>query len=229
MARVIVLRWFLVVRSYCMEIFIMSDSLREIFQKRQSRATKVFIIGALIFSCLAGALGVQFVHGRKVTFSENLILEYVESQSARELAIAEAKIDESEPFPYPEELYNSLEQYYSAVKHSQEMVDKGFQFSEYIWFFGLCSFVIFLASLMIVMPVVVGGRSLMKYFICPHCLKSISVKDLDFSCPACGKEHHGSENDLFYWCYDCKKKIPAVDCSHCGKSIDLFAPYDLKA
>ena len=207
----------------------MSDSLREIFKKRQSRATNIFMVGALIFSCLVGALGVQFVHGRKVTFSENLIREYIENQSAHELAIAEGRIDESEPFSYPKELYNSLEHYYSAVKHSQEMLDNGFQFSDYTWFFVLCSVVTFLACLMIVMPVVVGGRSLMKYFICPHCLKSISVTNLDFSCPACGKDHHGSENDLFYWCYNCKKKIPAVECSHCGKSIDLFAPYDRKA
>lgn len=207
----------------------MSNSLRYMFEKRQSRAIKVFIAGALIFSCLVSALAVYFVHNRKARFSEGLILEYAEKQYERELAIAEGEIDESEPFPYPEDVFNSLEQYYSAVNHSKESIQKGFQSSYYTWVFIPCLVVTFLAALMIGMPVLVGGRKLMKSFICPHCLKSIVVGDLHFACPACGKEHHGSENDLFYWCYGCKKKIPTVDCPHCGESIDLFAPYDEKA
>ncbi len=102
----------------------MSDSLRYMFEKRQSRAIKVFIAGALIFSCLVSALAVYFVHNRKARFSEGLILEYAEKQYERELAIAEGEIDESEPFPYPEDVFNSLEQYYSAVNHSKAIDSK---------------------------------------------------------------------------------------------------------
>lgn len=99
-------------------------------------------------------------------------------------------------------------------------------------------------------------RQKINKFICPNCLKAIIIKELYFECPFCSQrygeevgkidEHFddlgtaiakaiiiiGDESDkrkaLFNACMKCGGKIRYIECYHCQKPIDLFAPYDEK-
>lgn len=65
-------------------------------------------------------------------------------------------------------------------------------------------------------------------FICKHCLKSILPKMLiPFKCPFCDTENNLFSN-LIKKCKECGSAIPAVDCPHCKKQIDLLEPYDVE-
>jgi len=101
-----------------------------------------------------------------------------------------------------------------------------------IMVFGLPIMVLFLSSL--------DSSSVnhLEHFICPDCLKTVVVNQLKFNCPFCN-EQYGLSNDsfanmvvnervLFDKCDNCNAKIRYMECSNCGKPIDLFAPYNQK-
>lgn len=96
----------------------------------------------------------------------------------------------------------------------------------------------------------------MNRFICHNCLKTVLIDKLDFQCPFCDKEYNkfktkeeykesaeqlealahffkcsldfeGKEKALFDQC-TCGSKIQFVECYHCNKPINLFAPYNEK-
>ena len=62
-------------------------------------------------------------------------------------------------------------------------------------------------------------------FICPHCLKSVSVFQ-DWECPFCDTVNR--QKYLFHKCKNCKAKLPAFDCPECEEQIDFEAPYNEK-
>jgi len=68
-----------------------------------------------------------------------------------------------------------------------------------------------------------------KSIICPHCLKSILVNELDAICPFCDSVYSKTENVLSVLldkCPKCDGKIKLYQCVFCRQHIDLFAPYN---
>lgn len=92
-------------------------------------------------------------------------------------------------------------------------------------------------------------------FICHNCFKSVLVEKLDFQCPFCDSkygelgrnaseekvdgllgvvvkgmiismDYEQKEAALFDKCKQCDRKIQFVECYHCHKPINLFAPYN---
>lgn len=100
-----------------------------------------------------------------------------------------------------------------------------------------------------------ADRKVISQFICHNCLKSVLLEKLTFECPFCNEKYgefaqavaEQSENDLsgnfakqiissydvqkkekilFDKCEKCDSKIQYVQCYHCQKPINLFAPYN---
>lgn len=91
----------------------------------------------------------------------------------------------------------------------------------YVLFLGLC-----LGPLMFEKKIHIG----LNKFICPHCLKTVLLNEVSFTCPFCNKKYNydgeGSfQNYLFDQCA-CGGKIKYIKCCHCLEPINLFAPYD---
>jgi hypothetical protein len=79
--------------------------------------------------------------------------------------------------------------------------------------------------------------------ICPSCLKTVFINEIQFNCPFCHEFYGMKKNEegkdvetadrkkaLLYECRKCQGIIQYIGCPHpdCGKPIDLFAPYDEK-
>ena len=91
--------------------------------------------------------------------------------------------------------------------------------------------------------------NLFEKVICPNCLKTIIIRELQFICPYCDKVHgevksksdnplinifstfaemiddFGKSKILYEACY-CGGEIRYLNCPYCHNDIDLFAPYD---
>jgi len=95
--------------------------------------------------------------------------------------------------------------------------------------------------------------NILKAPICPHCLKTIIMSEISFTCPFCDAEHFekgttvkaegGGLFDMlaasigttwvqgmlmatiFGGCMKCKSKIQYLACPYCQQGVDLFAPY----
>jgi hypothetical protein len=69
-----------------------------------------------------------------------------------------------------------------------------------------------------------------KKIICPHCLKSILINDLDAICPFCDSIYSSKTENilgvLLDKCPKCDGKIKLYQCVYCREHIDLFAPHD---
>lgn len=84
-------------------------------------------------------------------------------------------------------------------------------------------------------------------FICPHCLKTVFLHDLEFSCPFCDQHFPVSQmvnmiylhNErfcrifgflaqtiIYNACWKCGKPIRYISCPCCLGIIDLFGPYN---
>jgi hypothetical protein len=61
--------------------------------------------------------------------------------------------------------------------------------------------------------------------ICPECLKSILTSSIKIVCPFCPSILQGKH--IYTYCWQCKRKLPAIECPHCQGMIDLFAKYNL--
>ena len=76
------------------------------------------------------------------------------------------------------------------------------------------------------------AEKIVKNIICPNCLKSIVIADIDFICPTCeedypaGKNNKSRLNSLFYECDKCKGEMKYLTCNFCGHKTDLFAIYN---
>jgi len=110
-------------------------------------------------------------------------------------------------------------------------------------FFGLCNLIIgntitgFVAFGIIIFftapyyfqsipfPFLVSGS-----FICPHCLKTIEVEKIQFSCPFCDTKYSNNAAALLNKCQNrsCQAKIKYITCYYCNNIIDLFTYYDEK-
>ena len=65
-------------------------------------------------------------------------------------------------------------------------------------------------------------------FICPHCLKSIFIRNIkNFICPFCDHKNR-SYWALLIFCFSCRSKIQFYECPHCSEAIDFFKPYNVK-
>lgn len=84
-------------------------------------------------------------------------------------------------------------------------------------------------------------------FICPHCYKSIVLKQLIFTCPNCHFKYDNFDfnnelywtmftkwgdvrisrlkHALFYYCENCRTAINAIACPFCSKQIDFNEDY----
>lgn len=63
-------------------------------------------------------------------------------------------------------------------------------------------------------------------FICPNCYKRILLKNIqDYTCPICNEEKLNYIN-FIEGCNHCGETMRFYDCPHCGKPIDLEAPYN---
>ena len=93
--------------------------------------------------------------------------------------------------------------------------------SEFLKTFSYFAFMFFL---------ILGGTILLFFkkmnfdFICPHCLKSVIMSEITVKCPFCFKPNEAY--NIFSKCKACNRIIPAFNCPHCRKMIDLLCRYD---